>query len=276
SEVARVSVAISARLAPGEPGVALRVRIENEADDHRLRLIFPTGAPCAEFEAATTFDVVRRSTAPRDPAGWIHPPPATFPQQGHVAANGLVVAAPGLPEAEVRADGAIALTVLRAVGWLSRPDLRSRPGPAGPALPVPGAQLHGAFEAELRLLAQAGAHSAAAAARELELPLQAVTLVGEPLAREGVPLVELEPRKLVLSALKPAESGDGVLLRVANPEDTAQRAVVVVGFALAGAHAVRLDESPADFALARSGDSVAFDVPPHALRSVLLVTSAPR
>ena len=273
-ETTRVRVAITARLAPGEPGVALRLRIENEAEDHRLRLIFPTGAPCAEFEASTTFGVARRSTTPCDATGWIHPPPATFPQQGHVAVNGLVVVAPGLPEAEVRADGAIALTCLRAIGWLSRPDLRTRPGPAGPALPVPGAQLRGSLEAELRLLEQA--HSSAAVAREAELPLQAVTVGGAPLAREGVPLVALEPRTLVLSALKPAEHGDGIVLRVANPESTAQRAVVRTGFALSGAHAVRLDESPADFALDASADSVAFEVPPHALRSVLLVASAQR
>ncbi|MGH2897532.1 MAG: glycosyl hydrolase-related protein, partial [Solirubrobacteraceae bacterium] len=165
---------------------------------------------------------------------------------------------------------------LRAVGWLSRPDLRTRPGPAGPALPVPDAQLHGALEAELRLFALDGAHSAASAAREAELPLQAVTMVGQPRTREGVPLLALEPRTLVLSALKPAEHGDGVVLRVANPGDTAQRAVVRLGFALTGAHALRLDESRADFAIERSGDTVAFDVPPHALRTVLLVASAPR
>jgi alpha-mannosidase len=273
---ARVRVAIRARVAPGEPGVVLRVRIENAAEDHRLRLVFPTGSPCAEFLAATTFDSARRSTVKSDAAGWIHPPPATFPQQGFVFANGLAVVAPGLPEAEVRADGAIVLTCLRAVGWLSRPDLRTRPGPAGPQIPVPGAQLLGVLEAELRLLAPDDPRFIAAAAREVEIPLQAVTIGGAPLAPEGVALLTLEPRTLVLSALKPAEHGDGIILRVQNSGDSAVRAIVRSGFKLAGAQPLRLDESAASFALEAALESVSFDVPPHALRSVRLVASGSR
>ncbi len=53
-----------------------------------------------------------------------------------------------LPESDGR--GALALTVLRAVGWLSRADLRSRPGPAGPGLPTPGAQVPGPASARVR------------------------------------------------------------------------------------------------------------------------------
>jgi len=276
AERVRVRVAITARVAPGEVGVALRVRIENAAEDHRLRLIFPTGAPCADFVAATTFDTARRSTAARDATGWIHPPPATFPQQGFVGANGLAVVAPGLPEAEVRADGAIALTCLRAVGWLSRPDLRTRPGPAGPQIPVPGAQLRGVLEATLRLLVPEDLRTAAAAAREAELPLQAVTIGGAPRAREGVSLVALEPRTLVLSALKPAEEGEDLVLRVLNPGAVSVTAIVRTGFTLAGAQALELDESPASFAVASTPEAASFEVPPHALRSVRLIASGSR
>ena len=190
--------------------------------------------------------------------------------------NGLAVVAPGLPEAEVRPDGAIALTLLRAVGWLSRHDLRTRPGPAGPQLAVPGAQLPGALEAELHLLDAHDETRVAADAREATIPLQAVTISGTPLAREGVALVSLEPRTLVLSALKPAELGDGLVVRVQNPGSSSVRAVVRTGFPLAAAHALRLDESATDFALDATPEAVSFDVPPHALRSVWLIASATR
>jgi mannosylglycerate hydrolase len=276
AERATVRVVLRARVAPGEASVALRVRVENAAGDHRLRLSFPTGAPCAEFLAATTFDAATRVTAPADATGWIHPPPATFPQQGFVAANGLAVVAPGLPEAEVRPDGTIALTLLRAVGWLSRHDLRTRPGPAGPQLAAPGAQCPGALEAELRLLDARDVERVASDAREAELPLQAATISGTPLAREGVALVSLEPRTLVLSALKPAELGDGLVLRVLNPNGSGVRATVQTGFALEAAHALRIDESAADFALVAGRNAVSFDVPPHALRSLRLVPSGMR
>jgi hypothetical protein len=70
-----------------------------------------------------------------------------------VSANGLTVVAPGLPEAEVTADGAIVVTLLRAVGWLARFGLRSRMQPAGPLMPVEGAQMLGPLEARLSLFA---------------------------------------------------------------------------------------------------------------------------
>ncbi len=275
-ERARVRVEICARVAPGEPGVRLRVRVENDAGDHRLRLVFPTGAACDSFLAATTFDVGRRATAKPDATGWVHPPPATFPQQGFVSANGLAVVAPGLPEAEVRPDGAIAITLLRAIGWLSRGDLRTRPLPAGPELPVPGAQLPGAYDAELWLLDAADEPSVASRAREAELPLQAVTVGGAPLAPEGAAQLALEPRALVLSALKPAESGDGLIVRVLNPTDAPLRARLRTHFALESAQAVRLDENAEELALERAANEVAFDVPPHALRTVRLEPSARR
>ncbi|NNL65870.1 MAG: hypothetical protein HKP30_06495, partial [Myxococcales bacterium] len=129
---ARIDVTIALQVAPGVPRVDARVTIENAAEDHRLRLLFPTGSDASRFEAATTFDVARRAPGAVPDEGWIHPAPATFACQGFVHAGGLSVVAPGLNEAEVTPDGTIAFTALRCVGDLSRHDLRTRPGPAGP------------------------------------------------------------------------------------------------------------------------------------------------
>ena len=120
---------------PGVPWVAITVTFENAVRDHRLRLRFPTGARTTEHQAATTFGVMTRSTSLPDASTWLHPPPATFPHQGWIEANGLVVGAPGLPEAEVTADGTILVTLVRSVGWLARFDVGtpSDPGRAGDA-----------------------------------------------------------------------------------------------------------------------------------------------
>jgi hypothetical protein len=114
SERADVVLTTVARVAPGVARVDLRVRLENAAADHRLRLRFPTGRSAVAADAATTFGVATRPTGPRDDAGWVHPAPRTFPHQGWVSANGLTVVAPGLPEAEVTEDGTIAITLVRA------------------------------------------------------------------------------------------------------------------------------------------------------------------
>jgi len=265
-ESTTLPVWVEARVAPGVPRVDLTVRVDNTARDHRLRLCFPTGRPVTAWHAATTFDVARRTIERPDDARWTHRAPNTFAQQGWVSVNGLTVLAPGLPEAEVSADGVIAITLLRAIGWLARYDLRSRPQPAGPPMEVPGAQLPGTLEARLLLLAGVDP----GAARAAELGLRGVIAGPAPLLQDGAPLLTLAPDGLLLTALKPAENGAGIVVRVLNPSATAQRARLQVGFAISSAIAVRLDEEPADHVVSLEGDTVSFDVPPHALRTVLL------
>jgi alpha-mannosidase len=68
----------------------------------------------------------------------------TFPARRFVSAGGLTVAHEGLMEYELVDDGGtLALTLLRAVGLLSGTHLATRPQPAGPPVPVEGAQLQG-------------------------------------------------------------------------------------------------------------------------------------
>jgi len=257
------------RILPGLPRVELRVALQNTARDHRLRLLFPVGRGVARCDAATTFDVVSRGGERPDDADWVQRSVACFVQQGFVHAGGLSVAAFGLPEAELvagDAGSAIAITLLRAVGHLSRHDLRSRPGPAGPGSDTPAAQCPGRLEARLALFAGLDP----SAARDAELPLRAVPAGARPLAAPGESLLALEPRALLLSALKPAEAGAGLVVRVLNPTGAPLRARLRLGFAFARADALRLDESPAADPVTRDGDTLGFEVPAHALRSLLV------
>jgi hypothetical protein len=256
---------LDAAVAPGVPWLDVGVCIDNRAHDHRLRLCFPTGAPTSSFSAATTFDVASRSTALPDASRWLHPAPATFPHQGWVAANGLFVGAPGLPEAEVMADGTIAITLVRSVGWLSRFDVTTRPLPAGPEMPAPGAQVPGVVRARI-VLAQD-----AEAIRDAELGLRGVFGGPAPRLAAGTSLLTLSSTVLTLSACKPAVDGPGFIVRVLNSTDTEQTAEIAVGVPLRDARAVRLDETPSDAAVAYEDGRVRFDVPAHALRTVRLV-----
>jgi hypothetical protein len=266
AETAPVHLRVEARVAEGVSRIDLRVRIENHAEDHRLRLLFPTGSETAEFRAATTFDTVVRSTARVDASGWVHGAPATFPHQGAVSLNGLTVVAPGLPEAEVGPDGTLAITLLRAVGWLSRADLRSRPGLAGPLIPAPGAQCLAPFDARISLLPVADA----GAVRDAESDLRGVfaPAAGHVLA-PAIPVIEIEPAD-VFTALKPAEDGDGAILRLLNATDAARRVRIRVGIPIVGARLVRLDEHPIAGPVEHDGDEVRIEVPPRALRSIRL------
>jgi alpha-mannosidase len=260
-------VVTDVRLADGVDRVDLKVRVESGARDHRVRLAFPSGAGVEQFLAATTFDVAERRPGPADATGWVHPAPATFCHQGWVHAHDLTVAAPGLPEAEVGPDGTIALTLLRAVGWLSRVELTTRPIPAGPGLATPGAQCPEGIEATLSLTAGPPDPQALAAA---ELGLRAVPAGDTPLLEPGVPLLALAPDGLVLSAMKPAESGAGAVVRVLNPTGEPLDADLSFGVPVRAAASVRLDETPDGGAVTLAGATVRLTVGPHALRSVLV------
>jgi hypothetical protein len=266
-ERAELVLALELRIDPGAPRIHARVRLDNGARDHRFRLLFPVGRDVEFCDAATTFDLVRRQSGARSDAGWVQRAVPTFPVQGFVHAGGLSVVAPGLCEAELvqmPAGAAIAYTLLRAVGHLSRHDLRSRPGPAGPGTDTPGAQCPGRLEAELTLFAGLDP----SAARDAELSFAVAPAGAEPLIPPDRALLSLAPRALVLSCAKPAEQGAGIVARVLNPTDRAQRAVLRIDWPFAQALAVRLDETPLDLRIERSGDRIEIDVPPHALRSV--------
>jgi hypothetical protein len=273
-----LTVRLEARVAPKIDRVDLHVETDNPARDHRLRLLFPTGAPVGSFLAATTFDVATRTEVPPPATGWWHVPPDTFPHQGWVSANGLSVAAPGLPEAMVTPEGVIAITLLRAVGWLSHLELGRRPIPAGPTLVVPDAQCSDGISADLSLRVIAGrvpdpGHAAATAAAD-ELGLRAVPAGSAPLFAEGRSLVRVDPASVVLSALKPAEDGDGVILRVLNPTDDEIEVSVTVDLPFGEAVSVRLDETPDGRLCERRGSRLVLPTGAHALRSVRLRPNA--
>jgi alpha-mannosidase len=261
-----LTLTVEARVAPGVRRVDVRVRVDNTARDHRLRLLFPTGAAPLDCLAATTFDVSAPSLELPDDRHWLHPAPTTFPHQGWVSANGLAINAPGLPEAEVTPDGTIAITLLRAVGWISRVGLGSRGQPAGPMMPVEGAQMLGRLEANLALLPGTDP----SALRAAELGLRAVFAGDAPLLPPETTLLAVTPLQVLLSACKPAEDGDGCIVRLLNPTDVALPTEVYVGPPLAGVESVRLDETPDGNELRHDGKTVHLTVGPHALRSMRL------
>lgn len=89
---------------------------------------------------------------------------------------GLAVLHDGLLEYELVDDGReLALTVLRATGYLSRSEPSLRPNPAGPLDPLHGSQMFGPVVAEYALLPHRGDWTAAGlheAADELLVPLE--------------------------------------------------------------------------------------------------------
>jgi 2-O-(6-phospho-alpha-D-mannosyl)-D-glycerate hydrolase len=257
-------VTVDARIAGGVPRVDVTVTVDNRAPDHRLRVLFPVGA--RSVRTATTFDEAVRVSGHVDDSGWEHPAPTTWPLQGWVAASGLCVVAPGLNEGELLADGTIALTVLRSVGWLSRYGLATRQPPAGPGLPTPGAQCLGPLTAKFSVLADGP--DVGARARAAELGLLSAHVGPNPLVEAGTALLSVNPTAVVVSALKPAQNGDGFIVRLLNAGADTTIATLSFGLPIVSVEPVRLDETPDTFDFDHDGSSVRVGVPPHALRSL--------
>lgn len=274
------------RLAAGVDRVEFRTTVLNRAKDHRLRVLFPSAArgsgepstplpagkgqallpsplvgegqgggapPAAEVRAEGHFALLRRPARPIwKGRGWLEPPADTHHTLGLVAAGDLVVLTKGLPEYEAipHPDGSLslALTLLRCVGWLSRDDLPTRPdGHAGPSLETPEAQCLGAhtFEYALSLRGQASEAELVRAAQDYRVDLA----LGPPGA-DTRGLLQVEGEGFALSALKPAEDANGLILRLYNPGQ--QPAEARLSGAFAFARRCRLDETAAQAEEART------------------------
>ncbi|MBP2473646.1 alpha-mannosidase [Crossiella equi] len=140
-------------LRAGEPFVRLTVRFDNRAADHRVRLHLPVGeVPGSRAEGQ--FAVTARGLTGEGGNG--ETPLPTYPAAAFVTAGPLSVLLDTTTEYEVR-GGELALTLLRAVGRISRNTHPLRAEPAGPTTPIPGAQEPG--ERVVRLAVVPGAHS---------------------------------------------------------------------------------------------------------------------
>ncbi|MDB6128484.1 MAG: glycoside hydrolase, partial [Verrucomicrobia bacterium] len=107
-------------LRPGQDFLEVRTTVDNTANDHRVRVLFPSGAKTDTFLTDTAFDVVERQIAlPKDNHEYRELNVETQPQQSwtavHDAKSGLAVVADALLETAVRdtAVRPVALTLFR-------------------------------------------------------------------------------------------------------------------------------------------------------------------
>lgn len=234
-----IDIVSRVRLYPGVARIDIETEVENRAEDHRLRALFPSALASEDSHAEQHFGVVRRSTkAAEYDETWYERPVNTHPQKTFVDVTnngrGLMIANRGLPEYEAfrEDDGTatVALTLLRCISWLSRDDLPERPGHAGPGMYTPGAQMLGRWTFEYSIIAHAGTwQNAYAEAHRFARPLRAARVSGGrgewPAERS---LLAIDHPQAVMSAAKQAEDDEGTVVRVYNIGDEAIEAKVTL------------------------------------------------
>ncbi len=210
-------------LRAGERLVRVHSTFDNPCRDHRLRAHFPLPEPAATSRAECAFAVVERGLSAE--SGPTERGLPTFPSRRFVQAGGLTVVHEGLLEYELvdieegRA-AALALTLLRATGMLSRVEMATRPLPAGPSHRLRAPQMLGPVEA--RYAVQIGDAEPYALVDDAFLPLEVVTADGGGHRPQRGSALEVTGAEV--SALR-REAGE-TELRVFNP--TAEPVTVVI------------------------------------------------
>ncbi|CAH7025171.1 alpha-mannosidase [Vibrio chagasii] len=235
-------------LKQGSRRIEVRMELDNQADDHRVRVLVPTPFVSETVVADNQFGCITRPT--NDPAmavweeeKWKEAPVPVYQLMNFAALEngkaGMAIMSNGLREFEVIASqgddnrDTFALTLFRGIGVLGKEGLLLRPGrPSGIKIPTPDSQVRGKLVCEFTLCGFSGNHIDAnimAQARDNvtqiecynKIPYNAMKLnVGEQNLPMNFSLLSKQQAGAVLSVLKKAEDEDALIMRVYNPAET--------------------------------------------------------
>lgn len=239
----RVGVETVITLSHNSRRIDADINLDNQADDHRIRVLIPTPFNTDVVLADTQFGSLTRPV--KDCAmnvwqqeGWKEAPVPVWNMLNYAVLqegrNGIAVFSEGLREFEVigEENKTFAITLLRGVGLLGKEDLLLRPGrPSGIKMPVSDSQLRGSFSCRLSLFSYIGTPVTAGVAQQArawltpvqcynKIPWDAMKLNK---AKFNVPesysLLKMPPVGCLISALKKAEDRQELILRLFNPAE---------------------------------------------------------
>jgi alpha-mannosidase len=287
SKLVKLPIQTQITLIAGDSQVNIHTEVSNTAKDHRLRVHFavPFTPQSGLFDGH--FEIVERSTdLPEWDESWVEQPRPEAPQRAFTAVQnelqGLMIANRGLPEVEVivHANGGseISITLLRCVGWLSREDLTTRKGHAGPPIETPGAQMLGNHSFDYAVIPYASGESqflaACHQAYAFQTPMRGIMQPLHPgQLLPSTALLSIDSPKFIISAIKIAESAnvDGQARWIARGYNLTNDSISV-NFHPWGkpvrADLTTLSESPCEeLNLSKNGD-VTVSIGPHQIKTI--------
>lgn len=259
--------------------VRIEILFNNQSKDHRFRIKFPSQIKSDSVNADGHFYVVPRSIKPPKDEEWKQKWVPTHHQNKFISVNdrslSFTVINKGLPEYEAiqNVDGTIdfTITLLRSVEWLSRPDIPLRPGDAGPPLYTPSAQCIGEHTFELAITTDKENWINSHTYRTVECftyplqPLVPKSMMGANRIIDAIVLYEvpswgllnyerksilpsklsfftINNPKISLSALKRAESGNSLIIRLVNLSNKSENDEITFYKGIKEAQIVNLNE----------------------------------
>jgi alpha-mannosidase len=189
--------------------------------------------------------------------------------------QGLIISTRGLRDASVSSDGMISITLLRCFGWLSRADLATRKGGAGPQQPTPGGQVHGDHSFHLSLIPFNGdLLKARLKAEAFQTTLRGVgTSLHTGVLPPSASLVHVDHHAFVLTAVKSSIDGGGLILRGVNLNHQPLRTTLKCLFPIQSATKVRMDETVLEEIEIQDDHHVPLEINPHEILTLHLTFS---
>ncbi len=274
------------------PGIYFSTRFTNNAADHRLRAHLRTGLYSETLRADSAFSVIERAVRVEAPLNAPRPGtegitsthPLLTGAMVDDGTNALALVTRGLHEYEGLHENrqvTLALTLLRAVGWISRDDLRTRSGAVGTVLDAPGAQSERAMTADYALVpVNTGDDVSLLRAGQLyNAPLRAYqySVPPEKLRRSYLSVMtnlghagESDANGAILTALKPPLHGRGWIVRLFNPTAQQVEARVTPHERTRYARIVSMAEEPQSILEPDGIGSVHVTLPPHRIITLRL------
>ncbi|WP_223877212.1 glycoside hydrolase family 38 C-terminal domain-containing protein [Lactiplantibacillus pingfangensis] len=271
-----LKVSVHLTLKSDLPVIALKVTVDNQADDLRVRLLVPTQLSSKVVASDNQFGVIQRPVVDHTALAvwqkekWDERPDAIFPFLSHVSVSdsdhqvGIITNSSREYEALDETNVTLAITLFRGVGVLGKANLVRRPGrPSGINAPTPDSQCHGKFSLTYGLFF--GNNQTMGIARLAKAFLTPVTTYNQipnvamhmNLPTQQLPasysLFELMTDNLTLSTVKMAENRAAVLVRVYN-QTQATDSIKMAGATVK--QVLGLDERPSDLGLAVKPNSV--------------------
>lgn len=262
-----------------QPYVEIQTTVRNRAMDHRVRVCIPTGIQTDMSVAQGHFNVDKRPVdqEPND-QGLYDSQMKTLPMQHFVDLSdpreGLAVLNRTLTEYEISRDRyrTVALTLLRCVPVKIAADHKcatQEPAQQGP-------QCLGEYTFEYALYPHKGNWETADLYGITEQyicpPCAYQSSVNEkgtfPLSNS---LLHISPADLQMASVKKSQSGDGIVIRLYNPTDTAIEGALTLAKDIKAAYETKLDESDPRPLTIRKDGAVKLSVPSGKISTILLV-----
>jgi hypothetical protein len=148
---ARIDIPLHVEQRPDEAFTRVQARWVNETRNHRTRLHIKLPAPVDTVTADTGFGAITRPAVPDPYQGSDRLD--GYPAGRYILAGGLAIMVDRVAEFQYLPEAhEIAITLLRAHGALSRPDVEGRPNAPGPLYPTHDTQLLGPQEWNLAIM----------------------------------------------------------------------------------------------------------------------------